>query len=52
MFKLLAQALLKTVQQLREDNPQAIAQEFEKQGLNSQNPDFLRRAKQFYHDLR
>lgn len=41
----------KTVQQLREDNPQAIAQEFEKQGLNSQNPDFLRRAKQFYNDL-
>lgn len=41
----------KTVQQLREDNPQTIAQEFEKQGLNLQNPDFLRRAKQFYHDL-
>ena len=41
----------KTVQQLREDNPQAIAQEFEKQGLNSQNPDLLRRAKQFYNDL-
>ena len=41
----------KTIQQLREDNPQAIAQEFEKQGLNSQNPDFLRRAKQFYNDL-
>lgn len=41
----------KTVQQLREDNPQAIAQEFETQGLNSQNPDFLRRAKQFYQDL-
>lgn len=41
----------KTVQQLREDNPQTIAQEFEKQGLNSQNPDFLRRAKQFYSDL-
>ncbi|MGB5961709.1 MAG: hypothetical protein WBG73_13665 [Coleofasciculaceae cyanobacterium] len=41
----------KTVQQLREDNPQAIAQEFEKQGLNSRNPDFLRRAKQFYNDL-
>jgi tetratricopeptide (TPR) repeat protein len=41
----------KTVQQLREDNPKAIAQEFETQGLNSQNPDFLRRAKQFYQDL-
>lgn len=41
----------KTVQQLREENPQAIAQEFETQGLNLQNPDFLRRAKQFYQDL-
>jgi len=41
----------KTVQQLREDDPQAIAQEFEIKGLNSQNPGLLRRAKQFYNDL-
>ncbi|HEY9671419.1 MAG TPA: hypothetical protein V6D11_08250, partial [Waterburya sp.] len=41
----------KTVQELREDDPGAIAQEFETKGLNSQNSDFLRRAKQFYNDI-
>ncbi len=41
----------RTVQELREDNPQAIAQEFETKGLNSKNPGLLRRAKQFYSDL-
>ena len=41
----------KTVQELREDDPGAIAQEFETKGLNSQNSDFLRRAKQFYSDI-
>lgn len=41
----------KTVKELREDNPQAIAQEFETKGLNAQNPELLRRARQFYSDL-
>jgi hypothetical protein len=41
----------KTMQELREDDPGAIAQEFETKGLNSQNSDFLRRARQFYSDL-
>lgn len=41
----------KTVQELREDDPGAIAYEFESKGLNSQNPDLLRRARQFYIDL-
>ncbi len=41
----------KTVQELREDNPDAIADEFETKGLNTQNPDLLRRARQFYNDL-
>jgi len=41
----------KTAQELREDDPGAIAQEFETKGLNAQNPDLLRRAKQFYNDL-
>ncbi len=40
-----------TAWELREDNPKAIAQEFETKGLNSQNPDLLRRARQFYSDL-
>ena len=40
-----------TVQELREDDPGAIAYEFETKGLNSQNPDLLRRARQFYNDL-
>jgi hypothetical protein len=41
----------RTIQQLREDDPGAIAQEFETKGLNAHNPDLLRRAKQFYSDL-
>lgn len=41
----------RTVQELREDNPGAIAYEFELKGLNTQNPDLLRRARQFYNDL-
>ncbi len=41
----------KTAQELREDDPGAIAQEFETKGLNSHNPGLLRRAKQFYSDL-
>jgi hypothetical protein len=41
----------RTIQQLREDDPGAIAHEFETKGLNAQNPDLLRRAKQFYSDL-
>lgn len=41
----------KTVQELREDDPGAIAYEFETKGFSSQNPDLLRRAKQFYWDL-
>ena len=41
----------KTVQELREDDPQAIALEFETKGLNSKKPGLLRRARQFYSDL-
>jgi hypothetical protein len=41
----------RTMQELREDDPGAIAYEFETKGLNSQNPDLLRRARQFYIDL-
>ncbi len=41
----------RTARELREDDPQAIAYEFETKGLNSRNPDFLRRARQFYSDL-
>ncbi|HEY9668639.1 MAG TPA: hypothetical protein V6C91_17660 [Coleofasciculaceae cyanobacterium] len=41
----------RTVQELREDDPYAIAQEFETKGLNAQNPALLRRAKQFYSDI-
>jgi hypothetical protein len=41
----------KTIQELREDDPGAIAYEFETKGLNTQNPDLLRRARQFYSDL-
>jgi hypothetical protein len=41
----------KTAQELREDDPRAIATEFETKGLNSQNPGLLRRARQFYSDL-
>src|SRR5919199_250165 len=41
----------KTMQELREDDPEAIAYEFETKGLNSQNPDLLRRARQFYSAL-
>ncbi|MEW6491723.1 MAG: hypothetical protein AB1589_04120 [Cyanobacteriota bacterium] len=41
----------KTAPKLREDDPQAIAQEFETKGLNAQNPGLLRRAKQFYNDI-
>jgi tetratricopeptide (TPR) repeat protein len=41
----------RTMQELREDDPGAIAYEFETKGLSIQNPDLLRRAKQFYNDL-
>ena len=41
----------KTIQQLREDDPGAIAYEFETKGLNTQNSDLLKRARQFYNDL-
>jgi tetratricopeptide (TPR) repeat protein len=41
----------KTAQSLREDDPGAIAQEFETKGLKAQNPGLLRRAKMFYNDL-
>ncbi|GAB4198401.1 MAG: hypothetical protein Fur006_48100 [Coleofasciculaceae cyanobacterium] len=41
----------KAVQELREDDPGAIASEFETKGLNSQNSDLLKRARQFYLDL-
>ncbi len=41
----------RTARELREDDPQAIAQEFETKGLNSQNPALLRRARQFYSDM-
>ncbi|AFZ16196.1 hypothetical protein [Allocoleopsis franciscana] len=41
----------KTIQELREDDPGAIAYEFETKGLNTQNPDLLRRARQFYKAL-
>jgi tetratricopeptide (TPR) repeat protein len=41
----------RTMQQLREDDPGAIAYEFETKGLNSKNPNLLRRARQFYNDL-
>ncbi|MBD1804258.1 hypothetical protein H6F98_02055 [Microcoleus sp. FACHB-SPT15] len=41
----------KTAQELREDDPVSIAQEFERKGLNSQNPGLLRRARQFYSDF-
>ncbi len=41
----------KTAPELRENDPQAIAQEFETKGLNAQNPGLLRRAKQFYSDI-
>lgn len=41
----------RTIQELQENDPYAIAQEFETKGLNSQNSGFLRRAKQFYIDL-
>lgn len=41
----------RTIQELQENDPYAIAQEFEIKGLNSQNSAFLRRAKQFYIDL-
>ena len=41
----------KTVLELREDDPGAIAQELETKGLNGHNPGLLRRARQFYSDL-
>lgn len=41
----------KTVRELREDDPGAIAEEFETKGLDSHNPGLLRRARQFYSDI-
>ncbi|HBB33703.1 MAG TPA: hypothetical protein DDZ80_17285 [Cyanobacteria bacterium UBA8803] len=41
----------KTVRELREEDPGAIALEFETKGLSAENPDLLRRAQQFYSDL-
>jgi len=49
--KTLSDGTPKTAQALREDDPGAIAQEFETKGLNSQNPGLLRRARLFYNDL-
>ncbi|MBE9127751.1 hypothetical protein IQ258_16690, partial [Coleofasciculus sp. LEGE 07081] len=40
-----------TARQMREDDPGAIALEFETKGLNAENPGLLRRAKQFYSDM-
>jgi len=37
--------------QLAEDDRSSIAQEFETRGLDAQDPDFLKRAKQYYSDL-
>lgn len=36
---------------LRDEDPQSIASEFETQGLNLENPDFLRRAKGAYSHI-
>jgi hypothetical protein len=41
----------KTVRELREDDPGAIAHEFETKGLDSRNASLLRRARQFYSDI-
>lgn len=49
--KTLSDGTPKTAQALREDDPGAIAQEFETKGLNSHNSGLLRRARLFYNDL-
>ncbi|NEO29339.1 MAG: hypothetical protein F6K36_02570 [Symploca sp. SIO3C6] len=41
----------KYAQELQENEPQMIAQEFETKGLNSESPSLLRRARQFYYAL-
>ena len=41
----------KTMEELQESEPIAIAIEFENKGLTSENPSLLRRAKQFYSDI-
>ncbi|MCD8486533.1 MAG: hypothetical protein LRZ84_07265 [Desertifilum sp.] len=40
-----------SAQELREDDPESIAIAFEQEGLNSQNPKLLRRAKRYYSDI-
>lgn len=42
---------IRYAQELQENEPQTIAQEFENKGLNSKSPSLLRRARQFYYDL-
>ncbi|MEQ8958519.1 MAG: hypothetical protein RLP02_11440, partial [Coleofasciculus sp. C2-GNP5-27] len=49
--KTLAPGMPNMVQTMREDDPGAIAQEFQLKGLHAENPSLLRRAKQFYRDL-
>jgi tetratricopeptide (TPR) repeat protein len=50
-LQLLETGTAQTAQEMREDDPEAIAQEFETKGLNSENPSLLRRARQFYRGL-
>ena len=49
--KTLAPGMPNMVETMREDDPGAIAQEFQLKGLHAENPSLLRRAKQFYRDL-
>jgi len=43
--------IAKNAQDMCDDEPQLIAKELEKKGLSSENPDLLRRARQFYTDI-
>ncbi|MEQ9551366.1 MAG: hypothetical protein RIM23_17365 [Coleofasciculus sp. G3-WIS-01] len=49
--KTLAPGMPNMVETMRENDPGAIAQEFQLKGLHAENPSLLRRAKQFYRDL-
>jgi len=49
--KTLTPGMPSMVETMREDDPGAIAQEFQLKGLQGENPSLLRRAKQFYWDL-
>ncbi|MEQ9486095.1 hypothetical protein [Coleofasciculus sp. F4-SAH-05] len=49
--KTLTPGMPNMVETMREDDPGAIAQEFQLKGLHGENPSLLRRAKQFYRDL-